>query len=402
MPKRDRRRSDHDRRPVSGPRRAAAPRHQRRPSARALHRSAASRLRRFRSVSVLVVGLTALLLLLWDVPTAGQDVADTATVAATTGADTLGFGEAAGRAVGEARTTLRSLAVGFYGFLPKLAVAVVVLVLAWLLSKLLAAGMRRATASWVRGEGAVALTRVVVWILALGAALSIIVGDARALVGSVGLTGLALSWALQTPIESFTGWVLNSFRGYYRIGDRIGVGDVFGDVYSIDVLTTTVWEAGGPGKAVQGAQPTGALITFPNNEILRANVVNYTGDFPFVWDEITVGITNESDLSLALTVTQQTADRLLGERMREPVRQYQRLLESRGLPHEMADGPQVYLSADDSWVNVTVRYLVDARRRRRTASDLLHALVQDFGSPEYQGKLGTAHPRMELLMRDRD
>ena len=32
------------------------------------------------------------------------------------------------------------------------------------------------------------------------------------------------SLPLQTPIESFTGWLLNSFRGYYRVGDRIEVG----------------------------------------------------------------------------------------------------------------------------------------------------------------------------------
>ena len=66
------------------------------------------------------------------------------------------------------------------------------------------------------------------------------------------------------PRGSFTGWLLNSFRGYYQVGDRVAVGDVFGDVYRIDFLTTTVWEAGGADKPVQGAQPTGALVTFPD------------------------------------------------------------------------------------------------------------------------------------------
>jgi small-conductance mechanosensitive channel len=64
------------------------------------------------------------------------------------------------------------------------------------------------------------------------------------------------------------------------VGDRIAVGDVFGDVYRIDVLTTTVWEAGGPGKPVSAAQSTGALITFPNWEVLRSNIINYSRDFP--------------------------------------------------------------------------------------------------------------------------
>ena len=69
-----------------------------------------------------------------------------------------------------------------------------------------------------------ALMRIGLFLLAIAAGLSVIAGDATALLGSIGLIGLALSWALQTPIESFTGWVLNAFRDYYRPGDRIEVG----------------------------------------------------------------------------------------------------------------------------------------------------------------------------------
>jgi hypothetical protein len=110
--------------------------------------------------------------------------------------------------------------------------------------------LHKILSGWERSEAVAALMRIGLFLLAFAAGLSVIAGDATALLGSVGLIGLALSWALQTPIESFTGWVLNAFRGYYRPGDRIEVGDVFGDVYRIDVLTPTVWEAGGPGKTV--------------------------------------------------------------------------------------------------------------------------------------------------------
>ncbi|MFO7655428.1 MAG: mechanosensitive ion channel [Candidatus Krumholzibacteriia bacterium] len=360
---------------------------------------------------MLVIGITALLLLLWDAPTTGQDegapVANPA--AAETGAadtvaapaDSLGFGEAADVAMSQAKRTLRGLAVGLYGFLPKLAIALVVLLLGGLFARGAAALLRRAARSWDRGKGAAALGTVAIWIVTLGATLSILAGDARALVGSVGLMGLALSWALQTPIESFTGWLLNSFKGYYHVGDRIAVGDVFGDVYRIDVLTTTVWEAGGPGKAVQAAQPTGALITFPNYEVLRSNVVNYTRDFPYVWDEVTVGVTNESDLNLALEVARRTAGALLGEAMRGPILAYRQLLDARGLAHEVGSGPQVYLSQADSWMNVTVRYLVGARERRHQATELVRALARDFALPEYQGRLSAAYPRLELLQPER-
>lgn len=89
---------------------------------------------------------------------------------------------------------------------------------------------------------------------------------------------------------------------------RIEVGDVFDDVYRIDVLATTVWESGGPGKAVGGSQPTGALVTFPNREILRSNIINYSRDFPYVWDEVTFAVANESDLDYTIAVLRNAAD----------------------------------------------------------------------------------------------
>jgi small-conductance mechanosensitive channel len=61
----------------------------------------------------------------------------------------------------------------------------------------------------------------------------------------------------------------------------------------IDFLTTTVWEYGGlehPPVAIKAEQPTGRLITFPDNAVLTGTVINYTRDFPFVWDELAVAI----------------------------------------------------------------------------------------------------------------
>src|SRR5690606_10368652 len=199
-------------------------------------------------------------------------VADTAQLAAdSVVVDTLRVDP--GRSVEEATSTVRRFAIDFTTLLPKILIAVALLVAAAVLVRLTRSLLRRVLGQWERADAATAMAGVLIWLLAIGMALSVIAGDTRTLIGSVGLLGLALSWALQAPIESFAGWLLNSFKGYYRVGDRVAVGDVFGDVYRIDFLTTTVWEAGGPEKPVQGAQPTGALVTFPNSEVLRSNVV---------------------------------------------------------------------------------------------------------------------------------
>lgn len=385
-------------------RRAADRRDPRRISARRLRRPAGigdyqrgaqQRLRRFRQGSLLAVSLTALLLLVGGVEPEAAAQDGGGEVPPPMVPEDVGT---PAEATSQALQTLWELALGFYGMLPKLLIAALLIALAEFAGRTVRRVLRGTLGDWERTEAIIALTRIGAYLAALAVGLSIIAGDARALVGSVGLVGLALSWALQTPIESFTGWLLNSFRGYYRVGDRIEVGEVFGDVYRIDVLTTTVWEAGGPGKPVAGAQPTGALITFPNWEVLRSNLVNYSRDFPYVWDEVTLPVANESDLAYTMNVLQQAAARVLGEEMQAAAAQYDDLLTKAGLAFDIAEEPQVFISLADAWTDCTVRYLVHARRRRRWSTRLLVELTAEVAKPIHQGKIIAGYPRTEVKL----
>lgn len=369
--------------------------------------------------SLLAVSLTAALLTLWPNASAqqadqnagtGEGAEQTTPESALPGAggdpsseppilpDTLPTDP--GVAAREATDTVHDLITAFYGFLPTLGVALAILIVAWLVTRILRPSIRKLLRSWERGDAVSAIIGILVWLVALGAALSVIAGDARALVGSVGLFGLALSWALQGPIESFTGWLMNSFQGYYRVGDRIAVGEVFGDVYEIDFLTTTVWEAGGPDKPVEAEQPTGALITFPNSDVLRSNIVNFTRDFPCVWDEVTVGVARESDLGYSIRVFEDVANRVLGDVMTGPAEEYRALLEAAGLDSDVNVRPRAYLAPGESVIDVTIRYLIPVRERRRWASALIEALVEERKRPEHEDRIVGAYPRRQVQITE--
>jgi small-conductance mechanosensitive channel len=342
---------------------------------------------------VLAVAITALLLLVWGAPPEAME--QPAEGPAQVAAEAVQDPEVA---MSEAARTIRDLWLSFYGFLPRIAVVLVLLLAAALVSRVTHAVLRRTLRGWERAEAAAALARLTIGLAALVASLSVLAGDARAVVGSVGLLGLAASWALQTPIESFTGWLLNSFRRYYRVGDRIAVGDVFGDVYRIDVLTTTVWEAGGPGKPVSAAQATGALITFPNWEVLRSNVVNYTRDFPYVWDEVAIHVANESDLAYAVRVIEDTARGALGGEMAEATERYQQLLARERLTIDVEELPKVYVSLAESSTVCTVRYVVPIRTRRHWSSTLLLAITAELSKREHAGRVLPVYPRSEIRL----
>jgi small-conductance mechanosensitive channel len=138
------------------------------------------------------------------------------------------------------------------------------------------------------------------------------------------------------------------------------------------------------------------MVTFPNNEILTGTVINLTGDFPYVWDELSVSVANESDLNKAMTVLENIALTLLGSYMVAPAQQYARLLAKAGLDDNVPEKPQVFLSTEDSWTNVTIRYLVGARERRKWKSELILRTTQELSKPEYQQTIIPVYPRQQV------
>ncbi len=370
-------------------------------------KGAENRLKGFRQASILAIAMTGFILLMFApdetfssadmTPSFQQD-----TIAMETVNDSTEKIQGTEQAAGEAIGALQNMWNNFVFNYPKVVIAFGILIIAWLLVKLIKFILQNIFKKAKSRAGIITLTSIAIWLLAVGIAFSVVIGDIRALVGSFGLIGLALSWALQTPIESFTGWLMNAFRRYYIVGDRILVGEVFGDVYRIDFLSTTVWEIGSPYQAgfVNAEQPTGRLVTFPNNEILTGTVINLTGDFPYVWDELDVVVANESDIPLTMKVLKNIAIEIMGENMRKPAENYSAILKRAGFVENVPLEPEVFLAASDSWNDVIIRYLVGARERRKWKSELLLKVNAELNKPEYKGKIIPVYPRQQIQIID--
>ncbi|MDH3654964.1 MAG: mechanosensitive ion channel family protein [Myxococcales bacterium] len=111
-----------------------------------------------------------------------------------------------------------------------------------------------------------------------------------------GVAGAGIAFALQEVIVSVAGWAAVSFGSFYTVGDRIQLGGIKGDVIDIGVLRTTLVEVG---QWVDGDLYNGRMVRVANSFIFKDPVVNYSGDFPILWDEITVPIRFGSDLDMA-------------------------------------------------------------------------------------------------------
>ncbi len=113
---------------------------------------------------------------------------------------------------------------------------------------------------------------------------------------ALGVAGAGIAFALQEVIASVAGWMAISFSNFYRVGDRVELGGSVGDVIDIGILRTTLMECR---EWVQGDQYTGRIVRIANSFVFKDSVFNYSGDFPFLWDEIKLPIRYGSDITLA-------------------------------------------------------------------------------------------------------
>ncbi len=109
---------------------------------------------------------------------------------------------------------------------------------------------------------------------------------------SFGLVAAAFTLTMQDVAKNFAGGLSILFNRIYRVGDRIEIGSKKGDVIDIDIFYTTIMEIN---EWVSAEQPTGRLSIIPNSYVLTNITNNYTKDFDFLWDEISLPITYSSD-----------------------------------------------------------------------------------------------------------
>lgn len=208
---------------------------------------------------------------------------------------------------------------------------------------------------------------------------------------AMGVAGAGIAFALQEVIASFAGWFAITFAGFYNPGDRVQLGGIKGDVIDVSFLRTTIMEIG---EWVKGDLYTGRVVRIANSFVFKEPVFNYSGDFPFLWDEITIPVKYGSDHRLARQILNDVAIEVVGDyadnamvSWNEMVKKY--LLEDAGVE------PIVTLVANDNWMEFTVRYVVSFKSRRGTKDVFFTRIIDEFENSE--GKVAFASATFHLV-----
>ncbi|MEQ8361852.1 MAG: mechanosensitive ion channel family protein [Cyclobacteriaceae bacterium] len=202
---------------------------------------------------------------------------------------------------------------------------------------------------------------------------------------ALGVAGAGIAFALQEVIASIAGWLALMFGNFYRTGDRVQLGGIKGDVIDIGVLRTTLMETG---QWVDGDLYNGRIVRVANSFVFKEPVFNYSGDFPFLWDEIKVPVQYGSDYELAKSLLEKIANDLVAKNAEEGKRVWNQMVK-KYLIEDARLEPMVSLTANDNWVEYTIRYVVDYKRRRATKNELFMAILRDVAATNGKVRFGS-------------
>ncbi|MDZ7772687.1 MAG: mechanosensitive ion channel family protein [Balneolaceae bacterium] len=208
----------------------------------------------------------------------------------------------------------------------------------------------------------------------------------------LGLLSAGLAIALREPITDLAGWLFILWRQPFDVGDRLEIGSVKGDVIDIRIFKFTLLEIG---NWVHADQSTGRVVHVPNHKIFSDSLANYTSDFEFIWNELEVLVTFESDWKRAKDLLQEIADRHLKDFMNQAREQVQKASKSY-LIHYRHLTPIVYTDVRDSGIMLTVRHLSDPRRRRSLSQAIWEDVLEAFEKEEH---IDLAYPTMRIYRR---
>ncbi len=184
--------------------------------------------------------------------------------------------------------------------------------------------LRRAAKRFLPGQTAVLWGDVILRI-GLFVALSIVFIYAFAdrivnIITLLSVFSAALVVALQDFVSSFFAWLYIRSKSKYRVGDVIKIsganGYFFGRGKKIEVFRTILDESMGdqdPTRELNKEMPTGRVVSFPNNVIMRDALVNFTQNHRSMWQSVDIIITFASDWELAEREIEKLINRLFDE-----------------------------------------------------------------------------------------
>jgi small-conductance mechanosensitive channel len=202
----------------------------------------------------------------------------------------------------------------------------------------------------------------------------------------LGVASAGIAFALQEVIISIAGWISILVGHIFKTGDRVKFGGIKGDVIDLGVLRTTIMEVD---EWVDGDLYNGRIVRVANSFVFKEPVYNYSSDFPFLWDEIKIPIKYGSDYKAVREIIRKAGLEVTGEYAIQAQKEWDKMVR-KYLIEDATTQPMVTLSANDNWVEFTLRYVAHYRTRRSTKDDLFMKILQEVDESDNEIEFASA------------
>ena len=197
------------------------------------------------------------------------------------------------------------------------------------------------------------------------------------------LLTVAIGWALQKPISGVVAWLIIISRKPFRIGDRIIISNVIGEISNISMTHIFLNEVGG---TILGEEKSGRTVMIPTSIIFEEQVTNFTEKNDYILDEVNTAITYESNLDKAENIVIKSVEKIM-----KPLWEK--------FPKKIEKKPHTRLKFKDSGIDVTVRYNSITDGRNKISTDITREIFKRIRETD---DVEIAYPHTEVVFREKN
>ncbi len=238
------------------------------------------------------------------------------------------------------------------------------------------------------------LRRIVLW-------LSIVIIIALAFaneLGSVatfaGLLTAGVALALQSVILSVAGYFFLIGRFGIRVGDRVQIAGVTGEVVDIGLVRLHLLELGTDGIDT----PSGRVVAFPNSVVFQstAGLFKQIPGTNFVWHEITLTLSPDSDYGAVEERVHEAVEATFSDYREEMERQHRQMERTLTSASVSTLWPRSRLHLTSSGLQAVIRFPVDLKHAAEIDNRLTRELLKAIDREPALKVAGSGTPTVKL------
>ncbi|HUK49176.1 MAG TPA: mechanosensitive ion channel domain-containing protein [Terriglobales bacterium] len=220
------------------------------------------------------------------------------------------------------------------------------------------------------------LRRILIWVAVVIIVILTFASQLGSAVTFAGLITAGIAVAMQNVITSIVGYFFLIGKYGLRVGDRVQIAGVTGEVVDIGLVRIHLMELGGPADS----QPTGRIVAFSNSIVFQSGpgIFKQIPGTNFIWHELKLTLASETNYHQAKERILQAVDSALGN-YRENIAAQSRLLE-RSLttvsPTELQ--PKVRLHYTATGIEAVVRFPVEIGKAAEIDDHMMRELLTAF------------------------